>query len=499
MWRGWVACVGLPLGLLAGLAVFRSPASPALEIASLLGALVLAAATQLIARRHADAPDRGPHLANAASAALVAVPFVLAVLFDVGPGPWPWVGFALLWTGVALWRAARSQAPTPGAARRLGRVVSQLAGGCAVVLVTGLLWAALGGVTPPLPERFRSAAFDVDARVPLAPEVDCRPEIARFELALERGSRPRFGPGGDVLWFEADGPDGRRQVHRLDLEGRETTCWTCGEPGNNRRPAPHPTGTTVLFDTDRFATARYPDNTDVMVATTRGEGAPVRASRRLTHDPGSDDHALYDPSGRGFAWTRGSGGRYRVVRASIQPGHGGFLLGDLTEVLRDGAAWVGLVHWSTDARLLAGATGHPLRTLRVVAMDPAQGSERPLVAAAAPGVAVSTSQDGRRTLVASTSAVGLARVLPGWMGFLLARLPGVDAAPLAGLYRGTDVSVGTTGEALEPVALGEIAGWGVPTGVALAPDGRAFVLGQRRDGAERLLWIELACADLASR
>jgi hypothetical protein len=50
------------------------------------------------------------------------------------------------------------------------------------------------------------------------------------------------------------------------------------------------------------------------------------------------------------------------------------------------------------------------------------------------------------------------------------------------------------------VPLGEAASFGHPTGIALEPDGRAFVLGQRRASAEgaeeRLLRIALRCPRL---
>jgi len=44
-----------------------------------------------------------------------------------------------------------------------------------------------------------------------------------------------------------------------------------------------------------------------------------------------------------------------------------------------------------------------------------------------------------------------------------------------------------------------VAGWGEPTGIALEPDGRGFLLGQVRRGAvgdeERIVEARLACAD----
>jgi hypothetical protein len=56
-----------------------------------------------------------------------------------------------------------------------------------------------------------------------------------------------------------------------------------------------------------------------------------------------------------------------------------------------------------------------------------------------------------------------------------------------------------TRESDEPLAisLGELAGWGEPTGIALSPDADAFALAQRRGGEERIVWAELACAGAA--
>jgi hypothetical protein len=51
----------------------------------------------------------------------------------------------------------------------------------------------------------------------------------------------------------------------------------------------------------------------------------------------------------------------------------------------------------------------------------------------------------------------------------------------------------TRGEAAE-IALGELAGWGPPAGLALAPDGDAFALAQMRGNEERIVWARLACA-----
>jgi hypothetical protein len=78
------------------------------------------------------------------------------------------------------------------------------------------------------------------------------------------------------------------------------------------------------------------------------------------------------------------------------------------------------------------------------------------------------------------------------------------AAPLAEHaeathYAGSGLRAGALdGSALHPIVVAEgeaaFAGWGAPTGVSLAPDGRSAVLGQRApDGSERLLRVALGC------
>ena len=58
---------------------------------------------------------------------------------------------------------------------------------------------------------------------------------------------------------------------------------------------------------------------------------------------------------------------------------------------------------------------------------------------------------------------------------------------------GTRVRLGEVGTALVPVELGPIATWGAPTGIALGPDARSFVLGQRSHDGERIVRATLAC------
>jgi hypothetical protein len=90
---------------------------------------------------------------------------------------------------------------------------------------------------------------------------------------------------------------------------------------------------------------------------------------------------------------------------------------------------------------------------------------------------------------ATTQGHGSARLLPGALGNVLARLPRAGGVRGAG----TEVALGAPDE-LRPVALGDVAGWGVPTGLSLLPDASGFVLGQRREGGERIVRVDLDCA-----
>jgi len=326
-------------------------------------------------------------------------------------------------------------------------------------------------------------------------------------VLLERGAHPRFGPAGRLLWFDARGPDGRRQVHRLDRASGEVECWTCDEPGNNRRPSPSSSGHGVVFDTDRHAGSRHPTNTEVHLISAGSQKR--RFSRRLTHGPGPDDHALFDPGGGLLVWSRGHEGRYEVATAAIQSGHGGIVLGPPRVVAAGGARWIAPLAWSPDAHALAVARGHPLRPAVVTAIDFSSSDEWRLAGDLAPVGSVAFSADGAWLAAAGTRRASSLGLLPGSLGFLVGRLValGVGAAPV---FRGSAVHTGPTDAArtdaarkapasLPQVELGELAGWGGSTGIGLEPGGTGFVLGQRRRGAdgveERLVEVSLECQE----
>ena len=309
----------------------------------------------------------------------------------------------------------------------------------------------------------RDAALDLDARVALLPPRSCEPRAASVRL-LGAGSAPRLDAAARFVWFEAPGPDGRAQVFRLERATRRAECLSCDEPGNNRRPAPHPTARAVVFDTDRWASWRRPFDRELMVLTA-DEGAR-RPARRLTWDAAADTHALYDPSGLGIAWSRRTlvG---RALRAPIKLGHGSLSLGRRVVLARGGLTAATPLAWSPDARAFVWAGG--FATARwVERVDFAASTRDALPAASAFDASVTFSADGELSLRAER-ARGATRV------WLEAR-----------------------GSSAHEVALGDAAGWGEPTGVALVGDGSAFALGQRRAAAERIVWVELACASGAS-
>ena len=180
---------------------------------------------------------------------------------------------------------------------RAGTAATALAlllAGAAVVAIAAAV-AARGAVDYQVTEARAAAIFDLDAAVVTLPLPRCTATPAGSAVLLDRGARPRLDAEGSLVWFDARGPDGRRQVHRLDRASGQVVCWTCGEAGNNWRPAPADRGFGVVFETDRHATAWDPSNTEIHLASGQGE-QPKSPSRRLTYAPGPDAYALLRPA-----------------------------------------------------------------------------------------------------------------------------------------------------------------------------------------------------------
>ena len=503
MWRIASFLAGLPFGALAAFALRPDPWPLALELGAVAGGLVFLLVASLAAHRYdGGEPDRGRHVAGALSLGWLALPALGACWLGLHPRPEVWLAIAAGIVALAFQRAVRIEGPASGIAAAPGASAAAIAGGSLLALALGGAVAAFGASTPPPAEGSARYVWDIDAQVATRPLPRCAPRIASQRVLLERGAHPRLGPEGRLLWFDAPGPDGRRQVHRLDRDSGEVECWTCDEPGNNRRPAPSPSRNGLVFDTDRHASSRHPTNTEVHLISARKQER--RFSRRLTHGPGPDDHALFDPGGGLLVWSRGHEGRYAVVSATIQSGHGGIVLGTPRVVAAAGARWIAPLAWSPDAHALAVARGHPLRPAAASAIDFTDRVEWSLAGDLGPSGSVAFSADGAWVAAAGTRRASTVGLLPGSLGFLVGRLVTLreTAAPA---FRGSVVRTGGTEASrasplsLESVELGALADWGGATGIGLEPEGTGFVLGQRRRGAdgieERLVEVSLDCQE----
>jgi hypothetical protein len=486
MWRVGCFVAGLAPGALAAFA-FGPQAAP-LERVLVAGAAGGGLAVLLLASLVARGVQRGRALAAAAGAGHAAWPALGTAWLGLAPGPRPLALVALVVLLGALARGARDRG---GAARPARAAVLWLALGALAALAAGGLQARFGASTPALGEPAASGIYDLDARIVTRPLPRCGPQPAASEVLPARGAHPRLTRDGAALWFDAPGEDGRRQVHRLLVASGEVACFTCGEPGENRRPDPSEAGTAVVFDSDRHKSARAPANTELRLLDVRGQPGD-RPSRQLSFSPGRDDHPLFAPDGRSLLWSRGADGRFAVVAAGFQTGHGGLLLSTPRTIALGGAGWIAPLAWSPDARALVIGRGRPRRPLHAEQLDPATGelSELGLLAGAA-----FSADAGRIALARAPGAP--APGVRGRLGFLLGPLAVMRGEPPAALAGGSGLETGDTGGELAPLELGELGAWGAPTGVALGPDGRWLVLGQRRaaDGGqeERLLKLTLDC------
>jgi len=497
LWRAWCCLAGVPLGILAVLAIAPDAAAWTVEAGALAGGLALLAIVWLVARRRDDDPDRGRHLATTTGLAFAAWALLAGRLFGIGP-PLLASGAALLvLLALAIARAAWRTGPAGGPGRWAAVALGALLAGVA----TALAWTGIGAAFAPAPAAPTppqiDAVYDLDARVVTRPLPRCAARPARIEPLLDRGAHPRYTADARVLWFDARAEGGRRQLHRLERESGAVQCWTCGEDGNNRYPAPTEDGAGVVFETDRWATPRDPANTELHL-TGGGGTAPEFGSRRLTVSPGPDERPLFGPGGGIVAWSREHDGRYDVVLAPIRSGHGGVLLGRTRPLLPGGAAWTAPLAWSPDARLLLLVQGNPLRPLEALTLDMVTG-QTTWVGGDFPGSATASfGGDGGWLALPFATRARVAGLLPAWLGFAVAPLArlglgdGLRFEPPAGVRAGEPWGEGA------PIDLGEDAAWGEPTGVALEPDGRAFVLGQRRRTSagieERLVRVVLDCA-----
>jgi hypothetical protein len=502
LWRFWSFVSGLPLGAFAAIAWAPDAAAAAAWApwGALAGGLLLALATTLLARFGDDEPERGRHLAMAASAGWLAVPAGLAWWLGFAPGRSGWLGLCVGVLAIALWRGARALGPAGGLLRQAARAALFVAGGALAALGIGVAAATLrgAGVSEPSP-RLAALVYELDAAVATRPLPSCAAEPRATRVLLAQGAHPVLSPDGRFVWFDAPSVEsgGRRQIHRLERASGAVECWTCGEPGNNVRPHAGDSGLALVFDSDRAATWLHPDDTDVYLAAT----ARKMASRRLTFRPGPDERALLGPGSRLLIWSRRDGGRFELASAALRSGHGGILLGKVGVLALGGAEWIAPLAWASDGRTLVYARGNPFGALAGAAFDPATGEVTPIGDGLAP--AASFVADGGWLAVATSQGGHWGGALPAALGFALG--PRATALSLREPLRtGSGVRSGPAAEPASATALAlplELAAWGEPTGLALAADGEAFVLGQRRAGAagseERLVEVTLSCGGTA--
>jgi hypothetical protein len=487
--RIWAFVAGVPVGILAALASGGS-AWVALDLAAVAGGIAMLAAVTIVGRYAGPEVERA-QLAGAASVGLAALPAAAAHWLGLLPGA-PWTLAAVVAAvSFALLRAMRGRGAR-GGTQQVFTAFAALAVGALAAVVAGGALAAFGGTDGDAERAAKRAqgALDVDAGVALGPDFRCEPAVAKAR-PLGSGARPSLSDEGAVVWYDAVDSDGRRQVHRLERETGRDVCWTCGEPGNNRRPRVSPNGNSLVYETDRYATAFEPLNWELELASAL-TSRPGR-SRRVTYEPGPDVYGGFAPGGGLLLWSSGAHGRYAVATAALRTGHGGLLLSKPNTIVPGGAAWIVPLAWSPDARSLVSLRGDPLGVQETTLADPATGAQRKLDWPEGRAVAAAFSADGTRLAVATTRPAAAAAALPSALGFLTARIAALGSDEPT-RFRVSGVRIGEASGELAAVPLGEDETWGHPTGIALEPDGRAFVLGQRNaKGAERMLRVELRC------
>jgi hypothetical protein len=500
LWRIWIFLCGLPVGAAAALAIARTPSAAGIAIGALAAGAALVAIASLLARDD-DEPDRGLHLANAASAGFAGLAAAAAVAFDWAPQRWFWVAAAIALLVAFLWAGLRAPGPAGGPARWALRALLAASIGFIVVLGIAAASAGLLARTPEPNARLSAALYAVDAGVVTRPFPVCAAAPKAVGAPLADGAHPALTPDGRFLYFDArvDAEGGRRQIQRLDRASGRVQCVTCGEDGNNQRPSVSASGVSLVFETDRHASRLHPDDTEIYLAAVTPPDRDAEAGRRLTFSTTPDERPIFGPGPTMLTWSRREGGRYRVVAAAIRSGHGGILLGSIGTLADGGAQWIAPIAWGADARSLVVARGNPFAAQSGALIDPTTGETRALGDDLAP--AASLDGDGGWIALAATRSRHTAGVLPRWLGFALA--PWAHAVDRrAPLRDETALRLGPAADpasaqtlALDPA----VAAWGEPTGLAYAPDASALVLGQRdAGGAERLLWIDLDCTQTAT-
>lgn len=500
LWRSWAFVCGLPVGAAIALAVLHAPTPWQLGLAALAAGAGIALLVTWLASRD-DEPDRGGHLAAAASAGWYALAAGVAIFFAWSPGPWAWAATIPAVLALSLLRGTRDPGPGRGLPGWILRAALAVALGGAAVVATAAGFAALGARSVETGARFSSVLYAIDAGVVTRPLPRCEATPQSTRVLRASGANPALTPDDRFVFFD-EAVDGRRQIHRLDRKSGDVKCWTCGAPGDNARPSINSAGVSMVFESDRDADWRRPDETEIYLASVGKREDVADPGRRLSFLPGPDSHPIFGPGPQMITWSRRDAGRYQIGAASIRSGHGGILLGGIGVIADGGAAWIAPVAWSADARSLVVVRGNPFASLEGSVLDVTSGAERALGGSVA--AAAAANGDGAWLAWATTRSRHPAGALPRALGFALAPLAQA-AAQHRPLRDETGVRVGSIASPADapPLALSEeIAKWGEPTGLAFTADASAIVLGQRRSqgGAveERLLEIELACTQLAT-
>lgn len=501
LWRLWAFVSGLPMGV--ALALDFLPAATPMKIggAALAGGVLLVAITEWLVRRDAE-PDRGHHLAAAASLGWLGAIAAAATWLE-----WPgslWSLASVVALGLGLFAGARAAGPTRGPAGWMLRAALALGLGAlvAMAVAVGIAMASSRATDPG--GRFASVLHSVDAGVVPRALPICDPTPRSVTLLHAAGAHPVLTPDDRFVYFDAAVANdaGRRQIHRLERASGAVVCVTCGEPGNNQRPSINSAGVSMLFESDRHATWRHPDEAELYLAGVGTHGAKPDPGRRLGFTPGPDTHPIFGPGPQMVTWSQRENGRYRVVSATIRSGHGGILLGTIGVLVDGGAQWVAPVAWGADGRTLVVVRGNPFAVLEGTAHDLVERATRPLGDEIAPAAAL--DGDGAWLAFATARNRHAAGALPDWLGFALA--PWARVSELRTPLRDTTaIHTGVSEIPAEAAMLllpDEVTRWGEPTGLAMQGDASALVLAQRRAGAggleERLLQIELACAQTAA-
>jgi len=501
---GWAFIAGLPVGALLGWVLLGAPhssKSPEQLLYCALGFGILwALLISSISLFREGEPGGRRHVAIAGSSALVGVPALFAAVAQLSAG-WMLISTVFAVMGIGFLYGFWTSAQPGGWLRQILFALGFTVVGGMMVFGTALL-VATSRAMPPLYDEPRAAAiYDIDARVVNRPLPTCGSDPQKIEVLLDRGARPRLGGEGRFVWFDA-AVEGARQIHRLELESRDLQCWTCGEAGNNLRPAPVKGVKAVVFETDRYTSLWEPFNTELQ-GIEAGSG-PSSPSRRLTRNTGPDDHAIAGPERNRIVWSQLNAGRYAIVTARLQRRVQGFSFGSVETLEAGGSAWLAPAAWSPNARAMVVVEGNPFRPLAAHSIDFATGLITSMAGDLTSAGAVAFNGDGS-WMVTVREKERAARGPLGWLapvaGFVLAAHATVREreGPLLRVAEPT-VRLSKFGSVGVDVSLGKHGNWGAITGLTATADGTQIILGQqattreRNAGPkERLLLLTLAC------